>query len=525
MANLMPRSIFVAGERHPVVIFFTSSRAKFAQANLVFNRVGLRLAFRAHDSEPYHEDYGGSKEDLLTEAIAQIQRRGGASGSFFFIEDTSIRIEALSTDTDQPGLGAKEWFTRTTFDDLDGLLKEAGDRRASVKSCIALSLPGLKRPLFFYGQTQGEVARRPAVFEPNPFYPWLSPDNFSAWLVPDGASRTLSEMSLEESLKYDFRIHSLAGLTDRLEEYTLALNATPPTYSRRYRVDKPQPTLFPVNLPIILALGPTCAGKTTFGSYVQQNLGWQFIDASSIVRVMREERQREKEDIADFAHGLLEREGADVVARYISSKFINRSDNVGTVISGFRAIEEVEFFREEYPNILVISIETPERVRYDRYLRRGTRTKLHTFDAFLKHDERQHSLGLLRVAADLADIRLANVHSELVYFQQIGHVLGQFSGNVPGLTRVTARMNPERSQLYRCLAVLRDAGRPLTTQEIQHHFPDGPSVRYNNANKMLKRYPELAHRQESPDSNVKYQITPRGLAFLGAIDRLKREPD
>ena len=332
-------------------------------------------------------------------------------------------------------------------------------------------------------------------------------------------------MSLEESLQYDFRVQALVQLIDRLEEFAFALNATAPTYSKRYDAGEPQAALFPFNRSIIIVIGPTCAGKTTFGSYVQQNHGSQFIDASSVVRIMREEREREKEDIADFAHELLETEGPDVVARYIASKFISRPIDSGIVISGFRAIEEVEFFRNEYSNVRVISVEAPPRMRYDRYLHRNTRIRLHTFDAFRRHDERQHSLGLLRVGPELADLRILNVYSERVYYEQIAHVVGESSKRVPGITRVASRLDPERSQLYRCLAILREAGRPLTTQEIEQHFLSRQSVRYNNANKMLKRYPELARRQESLGSNVRYQITPTGLAFLVAVDRLKREPD
>src|SRR6266516_3540348 len=96
MARLLPRHIFLSGTRRPIVVFFTSSLAKFIQAKLVFEAAGLNLSYRSHDDEPYQESYGGSKEDLLTAAITELHRRGGASGSFFFIEDTSIRIEALS---------------------------------------------------------------------------------------------------------------------------------------------------------------------------------------------------------------------------------------------------------------------------------------------------------------------------------------------------------------------------------------------------------------------------------------------
>jgi dephospho-CoA kinase/inosine/xanthosine triphosphate pyrophosphatase family protein len=525
MTNLDRRPIFdLKDRRQPTVVFFTSSLPKFLQAKIVFDRVGLRLAPRKHADDPYRESYAGSKEQLLTEAVAELHRRGGATGSFFFIEDTSIRIEALSLhDSDQPGLGAKEWFARTQFEDLNRVLDDKGDRRATVKSCIALAVPGLGRPIFFYGETEGVVAPKPAAFDPNPFYPWLSPDNFSAWLIPDGVRSTLSEMSFESSLRHDFRVKALAGLVDRLEEYTVVLNANPPMYYRPHLAAPSQPTLFRLkHRPVILVVGPTCSGKTTFGAYVQQNLAWDVIDASSVVRTMREERNLKDEDIADFAHHLLEEEGPDVVARTISANFGDSSSSEGLVVTGFRTIEEIEFFREEHQEVQVISVEAPERVRYERYLRRATRGKLNTFDEFKRYDRRQHELGLLPVAAELANVRVSNIYDLETYYVQVARVLGEESAHVSGITRVASRLDPERSQLYRCLVILRDAGRPLTTQEIERDFGNAVHVRYNNANKILKRYPQLAKRREGRGANVRYQITPQGLAFLGAIDRLRR---
>ena len=192
MARLLPRQIFLAGNRRPTVVFFTSSRAKFVQAQLVFESAGLNLSHRSNEERPYHESYSGTKEDLLAAAIKELRKRGGVSGSYFFIEDTSIRIEALSGHEDYPGLEAKEWFERTSFEEVDRAVSESGDRRAVIRSCIALAVPTLTRPLYFYGETEGTIAPKPAEFDPDPLLPWLSPNNFSAWFIPNGTSQTLS---------------------------------------------------------------------------------------------------------------------------------------------------------------------------------------------------------------------------------------------------------------------------------------------------------------------------------------------
>lgn len=517
MAELVPRRTFVLGPKRPVITFFTSSRAKFSQALALFDIAGLRLSHRAQEARPYDESYSGTKEELLGGAIREIQRRGGASASFFFVEDTSIRIDALSAaDADYPGLEAKEWFANTTFDALDHVLQASGNRRCVVKSGIGLSVPGLAEPIFFHGETSGTVVESLPTAKENVFYPWLSPNSFNAWFIPDGADKTLSEMSFEESLRFDFRVFSITQLLDRLEEYSLILNLSPGSFVRRQQNSRDQAALFSVAEPVLLIVGPTCAGKTTFGINVQQTLDWTFVDASSIVKVMRDERGA-TERIGKFASSLLEAEGSDIVARYIAENLV-RDGSEPTVITGFRTIEEVEFFRETYQDVRVVSVSAPQRLRYERYVRRNTRD-VRSFAQFQQTDEEQHLLGLLRVADELADVRVENVYSEEEYASQIAKVLGVRGAAARGVTHVERRLEREKSQLYRCLLVLRRVGRPLTTQELSALSGES-TILHNNVNKMLKRYPELARRQESPGANVRYSITERGLAFISAIDRL-----
>lgn len=532
MPRLVPRQIFLDGNRRLDVVFFTSSLAKFLQAKLVFEAVGLSLAFRAHDDEPYHETYRGSKEDLLVAAIKELRKRDGTTGTLFFIEDTSIRIEALSETADVPGLAAKEWFAATTFPELDQRLRQADDRSASVSSSIALSIPGLDRPLYFHGTTYGRVADQPAQFDTDPLFPWLSPGNFSAWFIPDGASKTLSEMSFEESLEYDFRVRSLLQLIDRLEEYAAVLNAPSSIYSRRELVSKGpsialdhiQDHLFPVEgMTILLIVGPPCAGKSTLGMFALQadKLHCQVVDASGIVRARREEFGEQDRDISDFARSLLREEGPDIIARMIARSYTSIAGKSSLIITGFRTIEEIQYFRRTFANVRIVSIEAPSRLRYERYVRRGTRTSITSYDGFIAHDNVQDSFGLLGVASVLADLRVKNIYTRDVYYRQCARVLGMNAADTPGIVAVSSRMDPEVSQLYRCLVVLRTAGRPMTTQEVEADFDPDHHVRYNNANKILKRYPQLALRQEGYGSNVRYHITQSGLAFLAAVDWLQ----
>jgi inosine/xanthosine triphosphate pyrophosphatase family protein len=146
MTRLRRRWAFDAlnARKLPNITFYTSSTPKFIQASVLFGAAGLKLTDRRHSADPYHESYAGTKEDLLAQAIEELKRREDYPATLFFVEDTSIRIDALSSESeDYPGLGAKEWFGRTSFADLEAQLKEHGDRGATVKSCIALSVPGL----------------------------------------------------------------------------------------------------------------------------------------------------------------------------------------------------------------------------------------------------------------------------------------------------------------------------------------------------------------------------------------------
>ena len=146
-------------ERILNVYFYTSNSDKLLQARLIFVRSGYLLRHFTGDREPYEEDYSLPTEQMLTRAIQQVNAEFRVR-SIFFVEDTSLRLEALSDSSDFPGLKVKEWFASSSFEEVDRLIQEkGGDRRAAVKSDFALYVPTVSHIMFFHGETGGPSLR------------------------------------------------------------------------------------------------------------------------------------------------------------------------------------------------------------------------------------------------------------------------------------------------------------------------------------------------------------------------------
>ncbi|WP_097650484.1 non-canonical purine NTP pyrophosphatase [Candidatus Chloroploca asiatica] len=517
------RDVFLSQDKTLEVVFYTSNISKFLQARTVFEQNGLILRHFKSKSEPYSEDYSIGKRQLLHRAIKEIITSVGKT-SLFFVEDTSLRINALSKDdVDFPGLSVKEWFAETSFNDLDRILKGKGNNRATtVKSDIALYVPDLSNPVYFYGYTEGSVADIPPNFAESIQYPWLTPNTFNGWFIPSGSSKRLGEMSFEESWSYDFRVRALVQLVDRLEEYAAILNLPPQSYSRRhvFQVTNQLP-LFPAESQVLVVVGHTCAGKTTFGEHASQNHSFRFIEASSIVRMFKYESGDELLGMYDFAKKILSEKGNDIIARRIVQLF---SSNLPTkmVIIGLRTIEEVEVVKKNFPNTRVVLIDSTEKTRFERYISRARPGYGASIKEFRLIDSQHDSFGLMRVAKDFADIRIENEGRLIDYMGRIDTILTQRNtDDTPGLSQfLHPRHTPDKSQLYRCLMALQEAGCPLTCEEIEEYTKSiGRIVRSNNANKVLKRVPELARRLESEGTKVRYEIVNAGRVYIRLMDK------
>ena len=541
-----PRDLFISPPKRLEVGFYTSSLDKFLQARSVLYAYGLMVRHYLGSQEPYFEDYSQGKHELLTQAITEVKTKLKVN-SLFFVEDTSVRIEALSTATvDIPGLSIKEWFKDMQFSELDKLLRKKGnDRRASVISDIALHVPELNRPIFFHGCTDGVVADTPPEFVPSDMHPWLRPDTFNGWFIPEDSTKRLGEMSREESWEYDFRIRSLAAMVDRLEEYAALLNVKTPSYSitRRPLRSDPQVRFRFDTDPLLVVVGPVCSGKTTFKEFVCADYDYHALEASGVVRLLAEEDSLESPTAFGLAKLLLDRHGPDCVARNIVSRWGGTLDE-RSVITGFRTIEEIEYIRSRYPDCKVIAIEANERTRFQRHLDRARQGSVKTLDEFRERDREQRQLGLMGVVEDIADLRIQNEGTMEEYHQQIASVVYRRKEPRSG---VLSKRHPIttilRSRLFRCLASMYGAMQPLTIPKIAagtacnrfstiHMGNDEKggeeessqeAISERHTNWVLRDVPELARRIDAKGSRVCYELLPAGLAYIRSIRRMAGE--
>ena len=526
------RGLFVSVPRRLEVGFYTSSIDKFLQARLVLQEYGLLLRHFVSSQEPYHEDYSLGGTELLSRAIGEIKYRLGVN-SLFFVEDTSVRIDALSTPgNDVPGMGVKEWFAGTSFRELDTDLRKRGDDRGvTVRSDIALHVPGLNRPVFVRGETHGCVPDTPPAFARSDQYPWLTPDTFNGWFIPAGAAKRLGEMSFEESWQYDFRVRALVALVDRLEEYAAALNLPGHSYSaKRVRTVAAGASLFREDVSLYVVIGRLCAGKTTLGQYVSSRYPYRWVEASGIMRIVAEEAGIRAPTLLYQAKDLLGQKGPDIVARQIVGIYANDLAG-GAVVTGFRTIEEVQYMRAQFPGCKVVFVSASERTRFERQLRRQRFEDAKTLGEFRERDREQLQFGLLSVGQELADVRIENEGTMKDYHSQIEAVLKEAYGAVPGVseTKLSGKTLRE-TRLFRCLHALEVIAVPascadiatLTQREEEGSTGGGVErISARHVNWVLKDVPELARRVDAKGDRVHYQLLPAGQTYLNVVRLMK----
>ncbi|WP_427916278.1 non-canonical purine NTP pyrophosphatase [Stenotrophomonas maltophilia] len=128
--------------------FLTTNAIKLANFRTLARGTGLSIhsfherTFLASYYEPRLDDRQEILRLSYESALFQWNRAGLDLESFFFIEDTSVIIHALSGDREVPGVDVKYWMRDMDFPTLDELLKARGnDRAVTVRSDIILHLP------------------------------------------------------------------------------------------------------------------------------------------------------------------------------------------------------------------------------------------------------------------------------------------------------------------------------------------------------------------------------------------------
>ena len=388
------------------LVFFTSNIVKLAHARHVAEKYDLEVigfrqhTYRADYREPRHVDRGQMLEQSYDSALDQFEKSGfDPRTSFFFLEDTSVRIEALSEgDEDFPGLDIKFWMKEINFEELDQQLRSRrNDRRVVVRSDVLLHVPEMfanrlgivGRHCVFVGTQRGTVVEGEVEFEQNLLFPWLDNKTFNRWFQPTGESLPLGALDIARADAVDFRRGSFGDMFSFLQA-KLPQSRKVEQYGMDLEMDD--------NL---ILCGYTCAGKTTASQLLARRFGYLHIEASDFMYLSFFLRHGYRNDVSigEFAEQALAQKpsiAADQILTYLRHDMA-----LPVVISGFRSPREVEHVIGELAHtgkkFRLIFVEADERRRFERLVARGRPGDNISYQKFANRDEQQERMGLGKV--------------------------------------------------------------------------------------------------------------------------------
>ncbi len=385
------------------ITFVTSNQTKLAHARYLCRNYQVNILHykKFFYGKGYVEPRVDDRTVLLSESFKDAVSRWKKyvterDNRLFFIEDTSVKIDALSDENNEvPGVNVKFWMQETNFKTLDRELRKRGNnRRCSVTSHVMLFLTDDLRKrlrssedyIIFKSTAKGYVTEKEYCIKTQMLYPWLDSKTFNKWFVPDGYTLPVSMLNIEAANSGDFRKGAFEQMLDFLAKNAVIRN-------RRYTDNQ----IYLQFYDSFVVAGRTCAGKTTIGKYLVEKYGYYHIEASEFMtqRLLETQGTMSGVDKHEFASAVLKVDPLFVVKRLVD--FLHENDIIDRfVITGFRTQTEVEAFRKSFHGSRVhyIFISSKYEERYKRWMRRHREVDYYTEDRFKDIDGVQESMGV-----------------------------------------------------------------------------------------------------------------------------------
>lgn len=432
------------------MIFLTSNRVKFEHLKYLSSGTGIQLLEPPNYGRPYNEPRitdrdallrqsmesantrlfkrNATKEDSTQENFSWLPAQHNETAMeyanifqdrFFFIEDTSVTIEALSEAKEFPGVDVKYWMKSTSFSELDkALVNKGNNRTVIVRSDIALYIPPRFRTtkeetyVVFTGTKKGRITEQETEVATNPLYPWLDSQTFNKWFIPEGSDCVLSSLPIELANAHDFRAIAYHKLLQFIIDKKLILRPdnAPPKLQQQLRLFGDQN---------FIIVGPSCAGKTTIAEYLSERHGYYHIEASDFMHCLYNRRNLDFEkqiSIDLFASQILKVE-PQVVALEIYSHIIKLGLD-RYVVSGFRSKEEFCPFENEIDlgALKTIYIDASLTTRFHRNIDRGRADSASSLTDFKQRDKIQRSIGLAKIKSDRRISTFSNEYNSVMLY-------------------------------------------------------------------------------------------------------------
>jgi XTP/dITP diphosphohydrolase len=194
-------------EPDATLIFATGNVAKLNQLRYLIAAYGMAVSVVAaadlYGDAGHYEELGASPEEIVAAGARAVAARIGRP---VLAEDSVFEVDALEG---QPGLRAGAYLKRHGREGILRALQGQTDRRAFIRSAVALAEPG-QEPWVWSRSIAGRVTLEerwmpnlPGWIAPSPEAPLGG--GYNAIFVPEGESRTLAEIPPAEGLELGYR--------------------------------------------------------------------------------------------------------------------------------------------------------------------------------------------------------------------------------------------------------------------------------------------------------------------------------
>lgn len=522
------------------ITFVTSNLTKLAHARYLCRNYNVNIMHykKFFYGVGYEEPRIDDRKQLLSESFKDAMTRWKKNvterdNRLFFIEDTSVKIDALSDETHEvPGVDVKYWMGDINFEKLDKALKKKGNNRnCSVTSHVVLSLTEeLKSKLgiaedykIFKSTVYGTITEREFEFDTNILYPWLDNKSFNKWFVPTGYDTPVSMLNIEQADAGDFRKNAFMQMLSFLETNGAIRN--------RLHTGSLLNIQFYDNF---VVCGKTCAGKSTIGKYLADDYGYYHIEASEFMthKLLDTHGPSSNIDKHWFASKVLAVEPLFVVNRLID--YMHEHDIKDKfVITGFRTEEEVNAFFVAFPSdkLHLIYINSDFKERFRRWKLRQRDVEQYTEEHFKDIDTIQEEMGVGGIknmsGVMTVDNCVCGLSNYLKAFRkQFLHELEKDVFKIDKNEIRTIKISLEKAILITLtIEYQKDELRSFTTTEISHlinRYFKTVEKNKNNVSRYFNQSYYVYYEVRYVDRKNRYKISPIGYSETLKIIRQLR---
>ncbi len=169
-------------------------------------------------------------------------------------------------------------------------------------------------------------------------------------------------------------------------------------------------------------VGKRCSGKDEAASYLGSKHGFTYLDyTKDVITPILEKQGKEitRDNIVELVGKLRKDKGVEILTVMIAEKIEGN-----TSISGIRYPEEVVYLKEKFGSkFKLISVETDDKIRWERCINRGTKGEgKNSFEEFMKR-EGLPTEKVIPSAMKLSDLSVINNSDKKAFYRQLDKIL------------------------------------------------------------------------------------------------------